>query len=291
MSDLLQRLKTEVLIASGSIETNLTRMGYDQRGNASWWVITHHDAYQDLLRTFLNVGCDIIVAGVSTANRLKLKRHGLQGKTRDINYTITKLAREITPKNCYLVFNLSASELFLPPVGGASADEVYESYVEQVVIAEDIGVDFFRVGGSDIEQTGLAIKAVRDNSKLPLAGLLHSINPTPKGFRSIMGVDPATAARKFQELGVDIVGMMCGEINYEETTVVLKEMGAACNKYLYVRPNAGTPQLINGKTVHPATPEQMAKEAPNWVAAGAKIIGGCCGTTPEHIARVAAMLK
>lgn len=68
-------------------------------------------------------------------------------------------------------------------------------------------------------------------------------------------------------------------------------MHVACSKYLCARPNAGSPELINGKTVHPATPEQMAKEAPNWVEAGARIIAGCCGTTPEHLARVAAVLK
>ena len=84
---------------------------------------------------------------------------------------------------------------------------------------------------------------------------------------------------------------MCGGSGYEDTTAVLKEMRKACNKYLATRPNAGVPQLVNGKTIHPGTPEGMAKEALNWVSAGARIISGCCGSTPEHLARVAATLK
>ncbi len=288
MSGFLQKLKTEVLIDSGPLSTNLARRGYDETGSSSWWVVNHPDVYQDLLKAFLDVGCDIALD--ASANRLRLKRHGLQDKTREINYKVTKLAREVTPNNRYLVSVLTATDLFLPPIGDTSVDEVYESYVEQVVIAEDVGVDLFRITGSDIEQTGLAVKAVKDNSKLPIVGVFY-FNPTPKSFRTMMGIDPTTAARKLEEFGVDVVGTMCGDTSYEETTAVLREMGAACSKYLWAKPNAGTPQLINGKTVHPATPEEMANEAPNWVAAGARVIGGCCGTTPEHIAKVVAVLK
>ena len=105
------------------------------------------------------------------------------------------------------------------------------------------------------------------------------------------GIDPTTGAKKLEELGADVIGIMCGGINYEETTAVLREMGAACNKCLAAKPNAGIPQLINGKPVYSVTPEEMAKAAPNWVAAGARFIGGCCGTTPEHMAKVVAKLK
>ncbi len=288
MSDFLQRLKTEILIDSGVLGTNLVRRGYDQTENLSWWAFNHSDIYQELVKAFVNAGCDLVLA--AGANRLRLKRHGLQDKAREINYQVAKLTKEVTPNNCYLISSLVATDLFLPPIGDASVDEVYESYVEQIVIAEDIGVDLYRVTCSDIEQTGLAIKAVRDNSQLPIIGVFY-FNPTPRGFRTMTGIDPTTAAKKLEEFGVDVIGTMCGGINYEETTAALKEMRAACSKYLSAKPNAGIPQLINGKTVHPATPEEMAKAAPNWVEAGARLIGGCCGTTLEHIAKVVAVLK
>ena len=85
--------------------------------------------------------------------------------------------------------------------------------------------------------------------------------------------------------------MTCGGINYGQATTVLKELRATCSNILAAKPNAGIPQLINGKVIHPGTPEQMAEEAPNWVSAGARLISGCCGTTSEHIAKVIAVLK
>ncbi|MFC1940558.1 homocysteine S-methyltransferase family protein [Chloroflexota bacterium] len=291
MAEFLQRLKTEVLISEGAMSTNLAMGGFDQTGNAAYWVTNHPDVYQDLLKAFFNVGCDISTTYTSASNRFRLKPFGLEDKAREINYKVARLTKEVTPSTCYLGFSLSATAVFLPPMGNASPDEVYESYVEQVVIAEDVGVDFFQIHGSDIEQTGLAVKAVKDNSKLPVAVLLHSINPTPKGFRTMMGVSPTMGATKFQEFGADVIGQTCGGINYEESTAVLKEMRAACSKPLWARPNAGIPELVDGKAVHPATPEQMVEEAPKWVEAGARIVGGCCGTTLEHMAKVVAVLK
>ena len=290
MSHLLQRFKTTVMIDGGAVGTNLARRGYDQAGSLGWWAINHPDVYQNLLKAFLDAGSDIVSTSTGSANRLRLKRYGLQDKAADINYKMARLTKEVTPNDCYVSFALAATDLFLPPMGEASVDEVYDSYAEQVVIAEDIGVDLFRLTGIDIEQTELAMKAVRKYSKLPIIAFLY-FNLTPKGFRTMTGVDPTTGAKKLEEFGADVVGTMCGSISYEETTAVLREMGTACSKYLAAKPNAGIPKLINGKTVHPATPEEMAKEARNWVAAGARLIGGCCGTTPEHIAKVVAGLK
>ena len=133
------------------------------------------------------------------------------------------------------------------------------------------------------------IATMREHSKLPI-GALVSFNPTPKGFRTMMGVDPFTAAKQLDELGADIIGITCGGINFEETTAVLGEMGAACDRHLFARPNAGVPDLVDGKVVHPGNPEDMALEAGNWVEAGARLISGCCGTTPEHIKKVVAAL-
>ena len=98
-------------------------------------------------------------------------------------------------------------------------------------------------------------------------------------------------AEKLEALGADIIGTMCGGTTYEENTAALKEMRQACSRPLATRPNAGVPQLVDGKAVHPATPEDMAREAPEWVAAGARLVSGCCGTTPAHLAAVASVIK
>ncbi len=289
MTGILGELAKRVLIAPGPVGSHIANSGYNQSENTQWWAVSHPEAYKQALKAWLNAGCDFLQA--STSNRFRLRKFGLEDKTIEINYKITELTKEVLPANSYLGFSLSASMVFLPPMGEASVDEVYGSYLEMVKIAEDIGVDFYVASGSELEQTGLAIKAARDNSKQPIFALLHSVNPTPRGFRTIMGVAPTTAAKKFQELGAEVVGLICGGVNYEETTAVIAEMRAACSKYLFAKPNAGIPELKNGKTIYPRTPEDMTKAVPNWVKAGARIVSGCCGTTPEHLAKVAAVLK
>ena len=283
MSDFLQRLEKEVLIGPGP---ESLRSQHDQLAESEgWWAINHPERYQDILRAEFDMGCDYITAG--GADRFNLKKFDLQDKKREINYRTLKLAKEITPSNCYLACQIAATP-WIPPV--RDTEKLCQVYLEQIVIAQDIGVDFWQIIGMDITQMVIAVKAIRDNSKLPIVALVD-FHPTPKGFRSLYGADPTTAAKKLEEAVVDVVGTICGGISYEETTAALGEMRAACSKPLAAKPNAGTPQLINGKTVHPATPEQMAKEAPDWVSAGARMVSGCCGTTPEYIAKVIAVLK
>jgi len=290
MPDFLSRLKTEVLIDNGEVTTDLGTTESDQDGSFQWWAINHPQIYQGAVKAYFQAGADVASTYTGGLNRLTLRKHGLADKTDEMNRKITRLAREVTPPDCYLAFGIHSTDLFLPPLGDATADEVYQSYVEQVVIAEDEGADLFRLIGLDIAQTELAIKAIRNNSKLPILGSFY-FKATPDGFKTEMGVNPTTGASKFEELGVDIVGTICGGISYEQATAVLKEMRAACSKYLAAKPDSDTPQTTGSQTTYRATPEELANEAPNWITAGARLIGGCCGTTPEHIARLATALK
>jgi 5-methyltetrahydrofolate--homocysteine methyltransferase len=283
MSDFIQRLEKEVVIGPGP---ESLRSQYDIiNESGGWWAINNPERYQDTLKSEFDMGCDYVVAG--GAERFDLKKFDLQDKTREINHGTLKLAKEVTPDNCYLGCGIMAT-LWIPPV--TNTEKLYQTYLEQIVTAQEIGIDFWQIIGADILQMEIAVKAIRDNSELPIVALLN-LDPTPKGFRSMYGADPTTSAKKLEEAGVDVIGIICGGINYEETTAVLKEIRAACNKPLAAKPNAGTPKLVDAKVVHPAGPEEMAKEAPNWVSAGARMVSGCCGTTPEHIEKVMAVLK
>jgi 5-methyltetrahydrofolate--homocysteine methyltransferase len=107
----------------------------------------------------------------------------------------------------------------------------------------------------------------------------------------MMGLDPTTTAKRMSGLGADVIGFICGSISYADSTEVLREMKAACRQPLFPKPNAGIPQLQDGKTVYPSTPEELGAITPAWIGAGARLIGGCCGTTPEHIAKVAEAVR
>ena len=290
MPDFLSRLKTEVLIDNGEVTTDLGTTESDLDGSFQWWAINHAEIYQDAIKAYFRVGADVASTYTGGINRLTLRKHGLEEKTHEMNCKITSLAREVTPADCYLAFGIHSTDMFLPPRGDNTTDEVYQSYVEQIAIAEDEGADLFRIIGLETVQTTLAVKAIRENSKLPILGSFY-FNATPGGFKTEMGIDPTTGARKLEELGVDLVGIICGGINYQQTTAILKEMRAVCSKHLAAKPDSDTPQSTGGQAIHRATPEEFADEASNWAAAGARLIGGCCGTTPEHIARLVAAFK
>jgi len=125
---------------------------------------------------------------------------------------------------------------------------------------------------------------------LPVVALV-TFNPTAKGYRTMSGLDAKTAAREMDLAGADVIGTICGKTGMEDTTNILKEMRSVTGKPLVAKPNAGTPEVVGGQPVHPMTPELMASEVPNWIAAGARIVGTCCGGGPEHIARMAAVAR
>ena len=291
MSDILERLKTEVLIGPGDLPTYAAKVGFDMTENVQLWAVNHPDEYKEQTKAWIDVGCDFVLSNHGGCSRIRLKRFGLQDKTHEINHRLLELTKEAASGKCYVSFSVSNTGAFLPPLGNASADEIYESYAEQIAIAEELGVDLIRLNVKSIdEEMELNLKAVKDHSKAPVAVIL-SFHPTPKGPRTLTGLDPITAVKRSEELGAELMGQTCGGLKYEEVTTTLMEMRAVCNKPFYTRPNAGFPELINDKPVHPQAPEQYAKEAPNWIETGAKIIAGCCGTTPEHTAKIIATLK
>jgi 5-methyltetrahydrofolate--homocysteine methyltransferase len=287
MSDFLERLKTEVLLGVGSYATSLVDKGYNMAESYHWWIFNHPDIFQDLVKAFAKAGCDILDGVV--VNKLRLKPFGLEDKASEINYKLMKISRAVTPSDRYFACGFSTGE-YLPPISDATVDELYGIYQEMVAIGLDAEVDLFTCVIQGIQEGELAIKAIRDKCQLPILATL-GFYPTSKGFRTMEGIEPAEGAKKFEEIGVDVIGTQCGGTSLEEATTVLKQMSTACSSYLMVRPNAGKPQLVNGTTVWPATPEEMAREAPNWVSAGARFIAGCCGVTPEHIAKVAVAVK
>lgn len=290
MPDFLSRLKTEILIDNGEVTTDLGVTESDQDGSFQLWAINHPAIYQDAIRAYFAVRADISSTYTGGLNRLTLRKHGLEDKTSEMNRKITRLAREVTPVDCYLAFGIHSTDLFLTPLGDNTADEVYQSYVEQITIAQEEGADFFRIIGLEIEQTALAVKAIRENSKLPILGSFY-FKATPDGIKTDMGLDPTTGAKKLDELGVDIIGTICGGINYQQTATILKEMHAVCSKYLAAKPDSDIRQAIGAQMICRATPSELACQAQKWAAAGVRIIGGCCGTTPEHIAKLATVLK
>lgn len=291
--DFLQRLANgEVLVSWGPIQTLLQQeKGRNLEGHQAEWIVNHPDDYQDVLKAMFAAGSDFGAAGVQGNNRYRLEAFGLEDRVYELTLKPLQLAREVTPENCYLVGQLGMTGRFLEPVGDMTIDELYKSYVEQIIPTLEAGVDLFAVNENDTEQLVVAIRAVKDYCDLPVIAL-SLFYPTKKGIRTMMGVPTKTAAARLQEAGADVIGATCGGISpIEDALTVVKEMRQGCDKPLMIRPDAGLAQLINGQIVQPVTPQEMAKEVPSWIAAGAQIISGCCGTSLKHIKAISAVVK
>jgi 5-methyltetrahydrofolate--homocysteine methyltransferase len=292
--DFLERLANgEVLVAWPAVPALLEQeAGRSLDGHLAEWVVNHPDVSQRVLKAHYTAGGDIGYLGTQGNNRYRLKEFGLEDKVYELTLRQVQLAREVTPDNCYLAGIIGLAGVFLEPVGEITIDELYRSYEEQVIPMLDGGVDLFVVCDNDTEEIAIQIRAVRDHCDLPLIAM-HIFFATKKGFRTLMGLDVKTASARLQEAGADVIGATCGDSSrpISNALAIVKEMRGACDKPLLIKPCAGLAQLIGGKIVQPVTPEEMANEVPGWIAAGASIVGDCCGSNLEHTKAISAAAK
>jgi len=292
--DFLERIRNgEVLVAYGPIHTLLEQeMGRNLEGHLAEWIVNHPKEFQNVTARYYAAGGDIGTPGTQGNARPRLKDFGLEDRLYELTLKQVQLAKEVTPENCYLMGHLGMTSRFLEPVGDATPDELYEHYSEQIVPMLEGGVDLFIISENDTEEIVIAIKAVRDHCDLPVIAQ-NLFYATKTGIKTLMGVDAKTASARLQEAGADVIGASCGDIDRPigNALATVKEMRQGCDKPLSIRPDAGLAQLIDGKIVQPITPEEMAKEVPGWIAAGASLVGGCCGASLEHIRLISAAAK
>jgi len=300
--DFMERLRNtdDVLVMFFSMQTLLVdEYGKPMETHLGEWILAHPKEFQDSLRRLYTSGHDMVHPGTQANSPFRAKPFGLQDKVYELNYQSVKLAKEVTPEGCYVVGLLSTSNPdFLEPVGNMTYDEVYQGYREQVLPMLEAGADLIVVSGNHVDDAVIAIRVIKDHSDLPIiAGNVFYAGK--KGFHMITGHDPKTASAMLQEAGADVVGFGCGLMTksldtsewYPAATALLKEVKQGTDRYLFMVPDAGLAQLIKGKTVYPASPEEMAGEVLNWVDVGARIVGGCCGTSIEHGRKVSAVLR
>ena len=291
--NLLEVLENKVLVSMGATGTNLVPRGLDMGGCIAEWELDHPREIESLIREFIDAGSDVIEVGSAPANRFRLQPYGFQDRAAEWNFELARMWREATPPDRFLIGSLGVTSKILEPAGEATFDEIYESYCEQVENLAKGGVEgFWLLTLSDTREAGAAIQAVKDCGRLPvIASMVFDSNK--RGFYTMMGIDPPTAAKDLEARGADAVGTNCGgtAFHLENTTRILKAMRSASSRFLVAKPNAGNPRAAEGKLGYDITPEEMAAEAVEWVSAGARIVGGCCGTTPEHIAWIAEAVR
>jgi 5-methyltetrahydrofolate--homocysteine methyltransferase len=273
----------EALVADGAIGSLLFTMGLQPGGCPESVNLERPELLEEIARRYLRAGAQVIQTNTFGGSSLKLSSYGLENKTREINRAAVEAVRAAVGDRAYVYGSCGPTGCTLKPYGETAPEEVYESFRMQLQAILDAGVDLIGIETmTDLAEATLAVRAVRSLSeKVPIMATM-TFEPTPRGFFTIMGNDIPHAASVLEEAGADLVGSNCG--NGSETMIAIaKEFTAHSRLPLVIQPNAGLPELREGKAVYPETPEFMAEKARELVAAGVSVIGGCCGTTPDHI--------
>ena len=277
------------LIADGATGSNLIARGLPNGATAESWVLEQPEQIIQLHKDFISAGSDIILTCTFGASAIRVKGSILEGKADHINRKAVELAKAaIIGTQTYIAGSLGPVGQLLKPYGPLTFDEVQETYTEQARAITESGADLLVIETQfDMEEIKAAINGARSVSNLPLVVSLSY----DRGIRTMMGLSPAQAAKELEKLPVDIIGINCGR-SLEENLQNLVELRQVTSKPIWFKPNAGLPHIdTQGKTVYETTPELMGQQVHAWLDAGAQIIGGCCGTSPDHLKEISIHAK
>ncbi len=258
--------------------------------------LTAPDVITRIHGAYIEAGCDLVITHSFGANPFKLSASGQEGKTRELNLAAARNARSAAgdvsgaARPVFVAGDMGPSGQLVSPLGPLSEKELEDGFREQAEVLAEGGVDLILIETfSAVEEAAAALRAVRGTGLA--VGISFSFSPGARGYRTVMGVDTAAAVGVAAGEGADLVGANCGSVSPEEMFEVLGEMRRSTGIPLLGEPNAGAPRIRGGMTVYDSAPGAWAGPAARLREAGAGVIGGCCGSTPEHISALAAQLS
>ena len=279
MINLKEMLKNGPVILDGATGTNLQKMGMPMGVCPEQWMIENRAAVLGLERQFVAAGSHIIYAPTFAASRLKLLEYHLEDRVEAMNRELVGIAREAAQGQCYVAGNLTMTGHMLAPMGTLAFEELVDCYKEQARAIAGAGVDLFVIETMmHIGEARAALLAVKEVCDLPV---MVTMTVEASG-KTMYGTDAVTALVTLQSMGADAVGLNCST-GPDKLLPLVREMKDYATVPIVVKPNAGLPKLITGETVFDMNKEDFAFHMKVLVEAGASIIGGCCGTTPEYI--------
>jgi 5-methyltetrahydrofolate--homocysteine methyltransferase len=272
-----------ILIADGAMGTQLMERGLKPNECPESLNLSNPDVLEEIATAYLDAGAEIIQTNTFGGSPLKLEPYGLREKTEEINRRAVEAVRRVVGDSVYISGSCGPCGQLLIPYGDTAPELVYEGALRQMRALIDAGVDVICVETmTDITEAALNIRAARAISPdIPIMATM-TFDRTPKGFFTIMGVTVQNAADELSRAGADIIGSNCGH-GIELMIKIAKEFKIRTRLPLIIQSNAGLPEIVDGVLSYPESPDFMAEKARDLVDIGVSIIGGCCGTTPEHI--------
>lgn len=267
------------VILDGATGTNLQMAGMPVGVCPEKWIAEHPDVIVRLQKEYVQAGTDILFAPTFTANRIKLEEYGLADELAAINRKMVELSRQAAGGKALVAGDITMTGRQLYPLGEMPFEELVEVYKEQAKVIAEAGADLFVVETMmSLQECRAAVLAIREVCELPV---MVSLTYNEDG-RTLYGTDPVTAIVVLQSLGADAVGLNCST-GPEAMLAPVAAMAEYATVPILAKPNAGMPELEDGITVFKTTPEEFALVGRQLAKAGAYLLGGCCGTTPEHI--------
>ena len=280
-------LETRTVFIDGATGTELQKRGMKAGVCPEKWIIDNPWAIQEIQKAYYEAGSDIVLAPTFTGTRIKLDEYGLADDLVEINRKLVRLSKEIAPEGKLVAADISMTGKQLYPLGDLMFEDLVDCYKEQVAAILSEGVDLFVVETMmSLQECRAAVLAIKESCDLPI---IVSLTYNPDG-KTLYGTSPETAIIVLQSMGVDCVGMNCST-GPDAMLELVQQMKRVATVPIMVKPNAGLPELEDGKTVYKMTPEEFADASEKLYEAGATLFGGCCGSTPEHIRELVNRLK
>ncbi len=272
----------KVLVSDGAWGTFLYKKGLQPGECPELWCINRFEDVSSIAKSYIDAGADMVESNSFGGNCFKLKSYKLDGRVAEINEAAARASRKAAGDKWVIASIGPTGKLLV--IEEVTEDELYEAFKVQAIALEKGGADALCIETmSDIEEAVLAIKAAKENTKCEIICTFTFEKTVRNEFRTMMGVSPVDAVKAAIEAGADIVGANCGN-GMECMIEIVKEIREfTSDTPILVHANAGLPENRNGVDFFPESPEDMSKFVETIIDAGANIIGGCCGTTPDHI--------
>lgn len=275
-----QLTATGVVVTDGAWGTQLQALGLPVGQCPERWNLEHPDRVEQVARSYVEAGSLIILTNTFGGNRLSLARHGLADQIRQVNQAGVEISLRAAGQQALVFASVGPSGKMLL-TGDTTAEELRSVFEEQCQVLAEAGADGIVIETmSDVEEAAIAVRAAKTTG-LPVVACMVFASGRDKD-RTLMGNTPEQAAEALTEAGADVVGANCGQ-GIEGFVPICRRLRAATDRPIWIKPNAGLPELVDGQTRYTQTPEQFASYVPALLEAGAAFLGGCCGTSPEFI--------
>jgi 5-methyltetrahydrofolate--homocysteine methyltransferase len=292
----MKKIKDEVLsgrllVSDGAWGTFLHQKGLKPGECPENWNLTRPEDILDIARSYILAGADMIETNSFGGNRFKLKRYGLEDKTKAINEAAARISREAAGLEKHVLGSMGPSGIILL-LGDVSSEELYDAFREQAEALATGGADAIIVETmSDLDEAVIAVKAAKENTMCEVICTMTFEKTLDGGYKTMMGISPSDIPFKLKEAGADIIGSNCGNGTKAMVDIAKELRSVTPDMPIIIQGNAGLPKYLAGQTVFQESPEETASFVPDLIKAGVNIIGGCCGTTPEHIRLIAEIIS